>query len=271
MEELDPPAGLHFSALAPSPSSEAGGGGLGYHLLANSTTSEQYGQRSLRTKLRGVRSKYNAHVNDDWSKIKTAISERKLRIAANTNNCELVEGLCQKGTNVKCFDEHKRTPLHFAAASGYTEVADILLKYGADPNQKDKLGNTALHLAACTNHVPVVTLLLRAGTDLTTIDNNGRTPMQLAQAKLKILQRSSSSLKEMSKVKGEVSAVLDMMKEYLKKVLQARDTARTESSEACSQLIDSFSQRLNLHTSHSDLSTDLGNLLHSLGSLHLKE
>ncbi len=36
----------------------------------------------------------------------------------------------------RCFDEHKRTPLHFAAAMGYTEVADILLKNGADPNQK---------------------------------------------------------------------------------------------------------------------------------------
>ena len=37
---------------------------------------------------------------------------------------------------IRCFDEHKRTPLHFASAMGYTEVADILLKHGADPNQK---------------------------------------------------------------------------------------------------------------------------------------
>jgi ankyrin repeat protein len=36
----------------------------------------------------------------------------------------------------RCSDEHKRTPLHFAAAKGYTEIVDILLRHGADPNQK---------------------------------------------------------------------------------------------------------------------------------------
>ena len=36
----------------------------------------------------------------------------------------------------RCFDEHQRSPLHFAAAMGYSEVAEILLKHGADPNQK---------------------------------------------------------------------------------------------------------------------------------------
>ncbi|XP_023323219.1 ankyrin repeat domain-containing protein 54 [Eurytemora carolleeae] len=229
-------------------------------------------QTNLRTKIKssGFRSKYNSHVGNDWSRIKMSIAEKKLRIAASTNNSEQVEQLCQNGVNVRCFDEHQRSPLHFAAAMGYSEVAEILLKHGADPNQKDKLGNTALHLAACTNHVPVVTLLLRAGTDITTIDNNGRTPMQLAQAKLKILQRSSSTQKEMSQVKDEVSGVLEMMREYLKKVLQSRDTDRPGGTEEVySQLINSFSQRLSLHTSHSDLSNDLGNLLQSLGTLNL--
>ena len=41
---------------------------------------------------------------------------------------------------------------------------------------------------------------LRAGTDITTIDNNGRTPLQLAQAKLKLLQKSSSHNSEMTQV-----------------------------------------------------------------------
>jgi len=95
--------------------------------------------------------------------------------------------------------------------------------------------------------------------------------MQLAQAKLKILQRSSSTHTEMVQVKCEVSAVLDMMREYLKKVLESRDTARSGKSEAFSQLIESFSQRLNLHTSHTDLSTDLGNLLQSMGTLSLQQ
>jgi len=266
MEDMEPPAGLQFSAIAQSPDK---GIGYGYHLLS----SRERNQRSLKTKMRstGLRSRYNTGVEQDWARIKSAIADRKLRMAASQNNTELVERLCAGGANVRCFDEHKRTPLHFAAAMGYTEVADILLKNGADPNQKDKLGNTALHLAACTSHVPVVTLLLRAGTDITTIDNNGRTPMQLAQAKLKILQRSNSTHTEMAQVKTEVSAVLDMMREYLKKVLESRDTARSGKSEAFSQLIESFSQRLNLHTSHTDLSTDLGNLLQSMGTMSLQQ
>jgi len=266
-DDIDPPAGLQFSALTSS-TAEGGGVGYGYQILGREKP-----QHNLRTKLRstGLRSKYNAHVGDDWSRIKTAIADRKLRGAASTNNTELVEQMCANGANVRCFDDHKRSPLHFAAAMGYTEVADILLKYGADPNQKDKLGNTALHLAACTNHVPVVTLLLRAGTDITTIDNNGRTPMQLAQAKLKIIQRNNSKHSEMSQVKGEVSQVLEMMREYLKKVLESRDTARSGSSETYSNLIDSFSKRLNLHTTHSDLTNDLGLLLDSLGDLHLSD
>ena len=159
-------------------------------------------------------------VQDDWSKVKAAIAERKLRGAANTNNTELVERLLTGHlASVKSVDEHKRSALHFAAAKviisacglhfhlpssftqGYSEVVELLLRHGADPNQKDRLGNTAMHLAACTNHVPVVTLLLKAGTDLTTLDNNGRTPLQLAQAKLKMIQRRSSQSEEMSKVR----------------------------------------------------------------------
>jgi len=267
MEDMEPPAGLHFSNLTQSP--DNGGSSYGYQV---NTGERNHGSLKMKVKSRtGLRSRYNAGVEQDWARIKSAIADRKLRMAASHNNSELVERLCANGANVRCFDEHKRTPLHFAASMGYSEVTEILLKYGADPNQKDKLGNTALHLAACTSHVPVVTLLLRAGTDLTTIDNNGRTPMQLAQAKLKILQRSSSSHTEMFQVKNEVSAVLDMMREYLKKVLQSRDTARSENSEAFSQLIESFSQRLDLHTTHSDLSTDLGNLLQSMGTLSIKQ
>ena len=43
-------------------------------------------------------------------------------------------------------------------------------------------------------------------------------------------------------MKGEVSAVLDMMKEYLKKVLQARDTARQASKQI--QLVDLYTCNL---------------------------
>lgn len=263
MEDIDPPAGLQFSMLKPTSDQNLG---CGYQLVGQ--RAREGNSSAYRSKMRssGFRSRYNHHVNGDWSRIKAAIAERKLRIAANTNNGELVEKLAASGVNVKCADEHKRTPLHFAAAKGYTEVVDILLRHGADPNQKDMLGNTALHLAACTNHVPVVTLLLRAGTDITTIDNNGRTPLQLAQAKLKLLQKTSSNNTEMSQVKREVVSVLEMMRAYLARCQPAHHPLQRD---AYSQLIDSFSHRLTLHTTPSSLSNDLGNLLDSLGSLSI--
>jgi len=234
-DDVEPPAGLQFCSLASSPESS---GGLGYHLLPHRDWTQQ---SQLKTKMRspkstsGLRSKYNSHVQDDWAKVKSAIAERKLRGAANTNNTEMVERLLSGHlASVKSVDEHKRSALHFAAAKGYSEVVEMLLRHGADPNQKDRLGNTAMHLAACTNHVPVVTLLLRAGTDLTTLDNNGRTPLQLAQSKLKILQRNGSQSGEMSRVKAEVSSVLEMMKEYLSRV----------ATDSCpyQHLLQSFSQ-----------------------------
>ena len=52
MDDVEPPAGLQFSALAPSSAGqggnqlESGGGGLGYHIL--SATEQAYGQRNLR-------------------------------------------------------------------------------------------------------------------------------------------------------------------------------------------------------------------------------
>jgi hypothetical protein len=56
----------------------------------------------------------------------------------------------------------------------------------------------------CKKHVPLMYSFFcfahRAGTDITTSDNNGRTPLQLAQAKLKLLQKSSSNTTEMSQV-----------------------------------------------------------------------
>ena len=120
-DEVEPPAGLQFSAVA----SEVSGGpgqGLGYHILAASDWTPG-GQSSLRTKMRhgrsatGFRSKYNASVGEDWSKVKRTIAERKLRSAANTNNSDQVEQLCTgSGLDVNSCDEHKRSALHFAAA-----------------------------------------------------------------------------------------------------------------------------------------------------------
>ena len=85
-DDLEPPAGLQFSALCPFP-----GDGLGYQVLPPA----RGGQSHLRSKMRnsGLRSRYNRQVSDDWGRIKSSIAERKLRVAANTNNTELLERL----------------------------------------------------------------------------------------------------------------------------------------------------------------------------------
>lgn len=49
--------------------------------------------------------------------MKASIVERKIRVAANTNNTETLARLLQSGAaDVNVGDEHQRTALHFAAA-----------------------------------------------------------------------------------------------------------------------------------------------------------
>ena len=288
---IDPPAGLAFQNVQPSDIFNS----YGYHVLINggslksdlnepninssSTLQKSHhhyqsgggGSRKMRSTLKSKLFQHSS--TSSWSSLKASIAERKIRLAAGTNNSEQLERLLTNGVNPNAADEHKRTSLHISAAKGYATCVGSLLQGGADPNLKDLLGNTPLHLAACTNHIEVVTLLLRAGTNVATLDNNGRTPVQLAQSKLKLLQRNritscpsneerSSGASEMGKVKTEVAQVVEMMREYLSKTGHSADSAYSE-------LLNSFSHRFNLHQTQDDLNSDLQSLLDSLGSLKL--
>ena len=64
-------------------------------------------------------------------------------------------------------------------------------------------------------------------------------------------------------VKTEVSQVVDMMREYLSK------TGAIKEKSAYSDLLNSFSQRLNLHNNQDEIHSDFANLLDTLGNLHL--
>jgi len=260
-DTIDPPAGLSFQNLSPSKSASVAGLGLGYQV--NGTNGRKSPpSRKMKSSLKIKTNPRLIGKTNAWSHAVDALSERKLRTAASTNNTELMYNLIAKGVNVNASDEQQRTALHFSASKGYSQVVNLLLQYGADPNSKDILGNTALHLAACTNHIQVVTLLLRGGTDVTTLDNSGRTPMQLAQSKLKILQKNSSkSVSEMNNVKNEVSQVVDMMREYLSQTGAMKDNY-------C-DLLNSFSERLQLHSNHDEIHSDLANLLDTLGNLSI--
>ena len=57
--------------------------------------------------------------------MKASIVERKIRLAANTNNTETLTRLLESGVaDVNVGDEHRRTALHFAAA----KVSESLLE-----------------------------------------------------------------------------------------------------------------------------------------------
>ena len=131
-DAVEPPAGLTFQ-----------------NLQYDSTTSG-YGLKDGGRKMKSsVLKSSRVHNHNNWSAnhLKANISTRKLRIAVNTNNTELLERILASGADPNQVDEHRRTALHFAAAKGYTDVTRILISNGADPNAKDSLGNTALHLA----------------------------------------------------------------------------------------------------------------------------
>lgn len=74
-------------------------------------------------------------------------------------------------------NQHRRTPLHHAAAKNRPRMVSLLLELGADPHATDATGATALATAAAEHAgQDVVSLLLNAGTklDLLTLLNIGR-------------------------------------------------------------------------------------------------
>jgi ankyrin repeat protein len=69
--------------------------------------------------------------------------------------------LAQENINADIKDDVGRTPLHWAAQSGYSAVVQLLLsRDDVDVNAKDNKGSTALSLAAEKGHKEVVGILL---------------------------------------------------------------------------------------------------------------
>lgn len=74
-------------------------------------------------------------------------------------------------------NQHRRTPLHHAAAKNRLQMAQLLLELGADPNATDATGATALTTASQERADPaVLSSLAKAGTrlDLLTAINTSR-------------------------------------------------------------------------------------------------
>lgn len=151
---------------------------------------------------------------------------KRLREAANSNDIDTVRKLLQDEIDPCAADDKGRTALHFSSCNGNDGIVQLLLSYGADPNQRDSLGNTPLHLAACTNHVPVITTLLRAGARVDALDRAGRTPLHLARSKLNILQEGES--RSLETLRGEVTQIIQMLREYLNLMGQSEAKERLE-------------------------------------------
>lgn len=151
---------------------------------------------------------------------------KRLREAANSNDIETVRKLLEDEIDPCAADDKGRTALHFSSCNGNEGIVQLLLSHGADPNQRDSLGNTPLHLAACTNHVPVITTLLRGGARVDALDRAGRTPLHLARSKLNILQEGDS--RSLENLRGEVTQIIQMLREYLNLMGQSEAKERLE-------------------------------------------
>ncbi|KAM9746046.1 ankyrin repeat domain-containing protein 54 [Menidia menidia] len=157
---------------------------------------------------------------------KDIYAAKRLREAANSNDIDTVRKILQDDIDPCAADDKGRTALHFSSCNGNDGIVQLLLSYGADPNQRDSLGNTPLHLAACTNHVPVITTLLRGGARVDALDRAGRTPLHLARSKLNILQEGDS--RSLETLRGEVTQIIQMLREYLNLMGQSEAKERLE-------------------------------------------
>ncbi|KAG0204580.1 hypothetical protein BGX33_008400 [Mortierella sp. NVP41] len=101
-----------------------------------------------------------------------------------------------------CVDDKKRSPLHFAAASGDLELVEFLLERGVRPDcGRDIAGNMPLHLAIISNRIDVVAALLKAGADMTLASPmTHKTPLDLAESRLSyLLSRAQDSVQDSSR------------------------------------------------------------------------
>ncbi|XP_020793927.1 ankyrin repeat domain-containing protein 54 [Boleophthalmus pectinirostris] len=184
------------------------------------------GQKKLGKVLVGKSRRHQRAVRSLGPSGKDIYAVKRLREAANGNDIDTVRRLLEDDIDPCAADDKGRTALHFSSCNGNESIVQLLLSYGADPNQRDSLGNTPLHLAACTNHVPVITTLLRGGARVDALDRAGRTPLHLARSKLNILQEGDS--RSLENLRGEVTQIIQMLREYLNLMGQSEAKERLE-------------------------------------------
>ncbi|XP_029031843.1 uncharacterized protein LOC117600316 isoform X2 [Osmia lignaria lignaria] len=73
-------------------------------------------------KMKSVHTSHRYHHPVSWSYSQAPFIERKMRVAAATNNTIMMRQLLISGVSPNNHDEQGRTPLHLASCRGYTEM-----------------------------------------------------------------------------------------------------------------------------------------------------
>jgi ankyrin repeat protein len=93
----------------------------------------------------------------------------------------VIKLLLDAGANPDLEDNYsKRTPLAWAAGTGWAAAVQLLLEAKAEVDPQDTAGITPLAWAACNGHLDVVEILLAAGANPNLRDLKGRKPIDWA-------------------------------------------------------------------------------------------
>ncbi|CAK9803992.1 Ankyrin repeat domain-containing protein 54 [Anthophora quadrimaculata] len=171
--------------------------------------------------------------------IHSCSNDRRMRIAAATNNTIMMKRLLSCGVTPNNCDIQGRTPLHIASSRGYTEIVRLLLEYGADASYQDCLG-----------------------TDSSCLNRDGYTPLQLVQMKLKFLQNCSED-EDIIKMKEEVQTIVKLCCHMVGYVEKHKDSHKKMET------LCNFYSRLSLSNTTMQVQDDVKELLANLGALSI--
>lgn len=107
-----------------------------------------------------------------------------LHWAAATGKKDLCEWLLMRSrtprANINAVEVREKTPLHLAVSHGKEDIVELLLRYSADVKAKSDGSWTPLHNACEKENLKIARMLLDAGAELNAKLLNGMTPLHVA-------------------------------------------------------------------------------------------